>query len=125
VKDGLRSLESRPELTVTTERLSALFASELLLSEDAPLAIDVRAAQEREQKYIAGSLSIPLNHLAEKLHALPKDRSLLVYCAGGYRSSIAASLLERNGFDRVSEIAGGIAGWEAAGLPVLTTQPSS
>jgi glyoxylase-like metal-dependent hydrolase (beta-lactamase superfamily II)/rhodanese-related sulfurtransferase len=125
LKDGLRSLESRPELTVTTERLSALFASELLLSEEAPLAIDVRTAREREQKYIAGSLSIPLNHLAEKLDGLPKDRSLLVYCAGGYRSSIAASLLERNGFDRVSEIAGGIAGWEAAGLPVLTTQPSS
>jgi len=125
LKDGLRSLESRPDLTVSTERLSAPFASELLLSEKAPLAIDVRAAREREQKYIAGSLSIPLNHLAEKLDALPKDRSLLVYCAGGYRSSIAASLLERNGFDRVSEIAGGIAGWEAAGLPVLTTQPSA
>jgi hydroxyacylglutathione hydrolase len=125
LKDGLRSLESRPELTVTTDRLSAPFASELLLSEKAPLAIDVRAAREREQKYIAGSLSIPLNHLAEKLDALPKDRSLLVYCAGGYRSSIAASLLERNGFDRVSEIAGGIAGWEAAGLPVLTTRLSA
>jgi len=125
LKDGLRSLESRPELTVTTERLSAPFASELLLSDEAPLAIDVRAAREREQKYIAGSLSIPLNHLAEKLDALPKNRSLLVYCAGGYRSSIAASLLERNGFDRVSEIAGGIAGWEAAGLPVLTTRPSA
>jgi hydroxyacylglutathione hydrolase len=46
--------------------------------------------------------------------------TLLVYCPGGYRSSIAASLLERNGFDRVSEIAGGIAGWEAANLPVQT-----
>jgi rhodanese-related sulfurtransferase len=125
LKDGLRSLESRPALTVTTERVSAPFAAELLLSENAPLAIDVRAAREREQKHIAGSLSIPLNHLAEKLDALPKDRLLLVYCAGGYRSSIAASLLQRSGFDRVSEIAGGIAGWEAAGLPVLTTQPSS
>jgi len=121
LKDGLRSLESRPALTVTTERVSAPFAAELLLSENAPLAIDVRAAREREQKHIAGSLSIPLNHLAEKLDALPKDRLLLVYCAGGYRSSIAASLLQRSGFDRVSEIAGGIAGWEAAGLPVLTT----
>jgi len=124
LKDGIRSLESRPELTVKTERLSAPFAAELLWSENAPLAIDVRAPREREQKHIAGSLSVPLNHLAEKLDALPKDRSLLVYCAGGYRSSIAASLLQRSGFDRVSEIAGGIAGWEAAGLPVLTTQPS-
>ena len=82
-----------------------------------PLAIDVRAPREREQKHIAGSLGIPLNHLAENLEKLPKDRPLLVYCAGGYRSSIAASLLQRGGFDRVSEIAGGIAGWEAAKLP--------
>src|SRR5207249_11627206 len=111
LKDGLRSLESRPELTVTTARLSALFASELLWSENAPLAIDVRAPREREQKHIAGSLSIPLNHLAEKLDALPKDRSLLVYCACGYRASIAASLLQRSGFDRVRELAGGIRSW--------------
>jgi rhodanese-related sulfurtransferase len=63
-------------------------------------------------------LGIPLNHLEEKLAILPKDRLLLVYCAGGYRSSIAASLLRKNGFQKVSEIAGGIAGWEAARLPV-------
>ena len=41
---------------------------------------------------------MPLNHLAENLEKLPKDRPLLVYCAGGYRSSIAASLLQRGGF---------------------------
>jgi hydroxyacylglutathione hydrolase len=125
LKDGLRSLELRPELTVATERLSAPFAAELLSSAKAPLAVDVRTPREREQKHIAGSLSIPLNHLVEKLNALPKDRSLLVYCAGGYRSSIAASLLQRNGFDCVSEIAGGIAGWEAAGLPLQNEQRSS
>ena len=43
---------------------------------------------------------------------------LLVYCAGGYRSSIAASVLQEHGFDRVQEIAGGLSAWEAAGLPV-------
>ncbi|MFZ0333123.1 MAG: rhodanese-like domain-containing protein, partial [Candidatus Acidiferrales bacterium] len=87
-------------------------------------AIDVRAPREREQKRIAGSLAMPLNHLTENLDKLPKDRPLLVYCAGGYRSSIAASLLGRSGFDRVSEIAGGMAGWEAANLPVQAGQPS-
>ncbi len=122
LKDGLQSLKSRPELTVTTERLSAPFAAELLSSPQPPQVIDVRAPREREQKYIAGSLGVPLNHLAEKLETLPKDRPLLVYCAGGYRSSIAASLLQRHGFDHVSEIAGGIAGWEAAKLPVQTAQ---
>jgi hydroxyacylglutathione hydrolase len=120
LKHGMRSLECRPELTVKTERLSAPFAANVLGSEDAPVAVDVRGLREREQKFIAGSLNIPLNHLAEKFKTLPKDRGLLVYCAGGYRSSIAASLLQREGFERVSEIAGGIAAWEAAGLPVQT-----
>ena len=118
LKDGLHSLKSRPDLTVTTDRLSAPFAAELLSSPQPPLAIDVRAPRERDQKYIAGSLGIPLNHLTENLEKLPKDRPLLVYCAGGYRSSIAASLLQSRGFRRVSEIAGGIVAWEAANLPV-------
>ena len=122
LKDGLESLKSRPELIATTERLSAQFAAEVLSSSQPPLAIDVRAPGEREQKYIAGSLSVPLNRLIENLEKLPKDRPLLVYCAGGYRSSIAASLLQRSGFDSVSEIASGITGWEAAKLPVQTAQ---
>jgi len=114
----LHSLKSRPELTVTTERVSAPFAAELLSTPEAPLAVDVRTPREREQKRIAGSLGIPLNHLVENLGKLPRDCSILVYCAGGYRSSIAASLLQRGGFERVSEIAGGIVGWESAKLPV-------
>jgi hydroxyacylglutathione hydrolase len=107
-------------LTIATDRLSAPFAAELLSSPEPPLTIDVRAPGERDQKFIVGSVSIPLNHLVEHSAQLPKDRSLLVYCAGGYRSSIAASLLQGNGFNHVSEIAGGLAGWEAANLPVQT-----
>ena len=61
---------------------------------------------------------MPLTHLVERAHELRKDRPILVYCAGGYRSSIAASLLRAQGFERVSEIAGGIAAWEAANLPI-------
>jgi hydroxyacylglutathione hydrolase len=122
LKDGLNSLESRLELTASTERVSAQFAAELLSSSEPPLAVDVRTAREREQKQIAGSLGIPLNHLEENLGKLPQDRTLLVYCAGGYRSSIAASLLQRRGFRCVCEIAGGIVGWEAANLPVQSAQ---
>jgi hydroxyacylglutathione hydrolase len=120
--NGLKSLESRPDLIAFTERLSAPFAAELLSSAQPPLAIDVRAPREREQKHIAGSMSLPLNRLSENLSTLPKDRSLLVYCAGGYRSSIAASLLQRGGFHSVSEIAGGIAAWESANLSVRSAQ---
>ena len=120
LKDGMRSLESRPDLTITTERLSAPLSAEILSSVEPPQLLDVRTAHERGQKYIDGSLSIPLNHLSERVRELSSDRPLLVYCAGGYRSSIAASLLQQRGFTRVSEIAGGIAAWEAAKLPVHT-----
>jgi rhodanese-related sulfurtransferase len=123
LKDGMRSLESRPDLTVTTERLSAPLASERLAT-GAALAVDVRGPREREQKFVAGSISVPLNHLLERVQELPKDRPLVVYCAGGYRSSIAASLLQREGFSHVSEIAGGLTAWETARLPVSVQQPS-
>jgi hydroxyacylglutathione hydrolase len=122
LQNGLQSLESQPDLVVFIERLSPQFAAELFASNQPPLAIDVRAPREREQKHIDGSLSMPLNHLVRDMKALPKDRALLVYCAGGYRSSIAASVLMASGFDSVCEIAGGLAAWESANLPVQSAK---
>jgi len=122
LQNGLQTLESRPDLIAFIERLSPQFVAELFALNESPLAVDVRAPREREQKHIGGSLSIPLNHLVQNMEALPKNRPLLVYCAGGYRSSIAASLLKASGFDSVCEIAGGIAAWESANLPVQSAQ---
>jgi hydroxyacylglutathione hydrolase len=121
LSDGMRSLESRPDLMEITERLSAHLAAELLSSDHPPLLLDVRNPREREQKQIEGSLSIPLNQLSQRAHELPKDRTILVHCAGGYRSSIAASLLQQKGFACVEELAGGITAWEAAKLAVRAT----
>ena len=118
---GMKSLASRPDLTTPTIRLSAPLAASRVDAtgvDAGPLVVDVRAAAERAQKRIKGSIGIPLNHLTERLPELPGDRPLLVHCAGGYRSSIAASLLQHHGFSDVSEIAGGLAAWEAASLPV-------
>jgi glyoxylase-like metal-dependent hydrolase (beta-lactamase superfamily II)/rhodanese-related sulfurtransferase len=120
--DGLRSLESRPDLTRSTERLSAQVALERVTAAaprgKAPTMLDVRAPRECQQKRISGSVNIPLNRLVERLSELPTDRAVIVYCAGGYRSSIAASLLQRHGFPQISEIAGGLTAWEAANLPL-------
>jgi len=118
LQDGMQSLESRPGLIDRTERLSPAAAAERLSGDLSPQIVDVRAPGEYQAKYIDGSLSIPLNHLAERANDLPTDRPLLVHCAGGYRSSMAVSLLQQLGFSRVSELAGGLAAWEAAGLPV-------
>jgi hydroxyacylglutathione hydrolase len=120
LQNGLQSLESRPDLVAFTERLSAQFAAELLASKEPPFAIDVRTPRERDQKFIAGSLNLPLSHLSENLNLLPKDRPLVVFCAGGYRSSMAASLLQHANFSPVAEIAGGLAAWESAHLPLET-----
>ena len=128
LKDGLQSVGERADLTAETDRLSAPAAAEWLgvsSYAEPPVLVDVRNPREREQKHIAGSLAIPLSHFVERIGEIPKDRAVLVHCAGGYRSSIAASLLQRAGFTDVSELAGGIAAWETAGLPVVTGKASS
>jgi glyoxylase-like metal-dependent hydrolase (beta-lactamase superfamily II) len=119
LQDGLHSVESRPELTAAIERLSPGVAAERLDSDLPPQIVDVRAPREYDAKHIDGAISVPLNHLGERLPDLSHERPLLIHCAGGYRSSIAVSLLQKAGFHRVSELAGGIAAWEAAGLPVV------
>jgi hydroxyacylglutathione hydrolase len=125
--DGLRSVEARPDLMMSTERLSAQLAADRIAAASAsasadrtPVMVDVRAPGERQQKRIAGSVGIPLTQLGDRLSELPTDRPLMVYCAGGYRSSIAASLLQRHGFTQVAELAGGIAAWDAGKLPLET-----
>ncbi len=60
------------------------------------------------------------NHLQERIGEVPRDRRIAVHCAGGYRSSIAVSILHQHGITNLIEIAGGLAAWDAAGLPVVT-----
>ena len=120
LQNGLHSLASRPELSTSTERVSPALAAERLLAAEPPQVVDVRSPREYAAKHIDGSVNLPLNHLAERAQELPADRPLLVHCAGGYRSSIGASLLRQRGLNRVSELAGGLAAWEAAGLPLTS-----
>jgi glyoxylase-like metal-dependent hydrolase (beta-lactamase superfamily II) len=115
--DGMLGVQDKPSLTSTTERISAPVAADRMASSQPPLVLDVRAPGEHASKSIAGSVLMPLNTLPEHIRELPPGRALLVHCAGGYRSSLAVSLLQRGGFTNVSELAGGLAAWEAAGLP--------
>jgi hydroxyacylglutathione hydrolase len=115
LQDGLESLAGRPDLVGRTERLSPAVAAERA---PASTVLDVRTPGERPEGSIAGGVFIPLSQLEQRLSDIPRDRPLIVHCAGGYRSSIAASVLKREGFADVSEIAGGMTAWEAAGLPV-------
>ena len=118
LKDGFGAVAAQPSLIGTTERITPELAVERTAAPGGPIVLDVRTPGERAQKAIPGSLGIPLGELQGRMGELPSDQPILVHCAGGYRSSIAASLLERAGFTRVSEIAGGLAAWESAHLPL-------
>jgi glyoxylase-like metal-dependent hydrolase (beta-lactamase superfamily II)/rhodanese-related sulfurtransferase len=120
---GLRSAEPRPDLIATTERLAPALAAERLASPAAPLLVDVRTPAERAKGRIASSVHVPLNRLVDRIETLPRNRPILVHCAGGYRSAIAASVLQEHGFTQVSELAGGFSAWEQAGLPLEAQEP--
>jgi glyoxylase-like metal-dependent hydrolase (beta-lactamase superfamily II)/rhodanese-related sulfurtransferase len=118
---GLESLADRPELVGRTERLSPEVAA--MRREAGAVVVDVRAPGERAQRSIVASVALPLSQLEARVSELPRDRPIIVHCAGGYRSSVAASVLKRAGLVDVSELAGGLAAWQGAGLPVASANP--
>lgn len=115
---GVAALERRPELLTGTERITPAEAADAVGSGSTPVILDVRTPREWIESHIEGSVNIPLNRLPSQLDDLPRDRRILVHCAGGYRSSIAAGLLQRSGRTDLVELGGGLAAWERAGLPV-------
>ena len=119
LEGGMAAAASRPELLDTLDRVSVQTAAEDLASDAAPLLVDVRAPAEWTARHVARSVNIPLNHLQERIAELPRDRDIALQCGGGYRSAIAASMLKRQGITRLVEIAGGLAAWDAAKLPVV------
>ena len=87
---------------------------------DSPLQIlDVREPSEWMEGHIAGSANIPFQAVPEHTEALDPTRQLYVICAGGERSTIAASLLQPRGF-KVIGVSGGMGAWDAAGFPTQT-----
>jgi rhodanese-related sulfurtransferase len=111
LQSGMQALEDRPDLLAATERIAAGELVDELASATPPLVLDVRKPREWADAHIDGSINVPLNHLEERIGELPRDRRIVVHCATGYRSSIAASLLARRGFERLAELTGGMAAW--------------
>ena len=95
---------------------------QMLASEDRPLLVDVREPAEYagELGHLSGSLLIPLRELMNRLSEIEehKARPVVTVCRAGMRSATAAAILGRSGFGNVSNLAGGLLGWNEAGLPV-------
>ncbi|MCV7303559.1 MBL fold metallo-hydrolase [Mycobacterium barrassiae] len=73
--------------------------------------IDIRNPSEREAGTIPGAVHIPLAQLRTQLAHIAGDKPIVVHCAGGWRSSVAASMMRADGFGRVSDLIGGYNAW--------------
>jgi rhodanese-related sulfurtransferase/glyoxylase-like metal-dependent hydrolase (beta-lactamase superfamily II) len=101
-----------PGLVRSSERIEAPAARAEIEGEAVLFVLDVRTRAEHEQGHIEGSLNLPLDGLEAELERVPRDRRILVHCRSGYRSSIAASLLERHGIEDTADLLGGYLAWE-------------
>ena len=82
----------------------------------------MRGAGEYADGHIAGSLHIPYGELARRLDELPRDRALATICKGGKRSGLAASVLQREGFETIHVARGGVGTWAEEGRPTESTK---
>jgi glyoxylase-like metal-dependent hydrolase (beta-lactamase superfamily II)/rhodanese-related sulfurtransferase len=116
----LRDLPSvftqRPDLVETASRLTAEQLAELLGSRPGLQLVDVRNPGETEDGVIPGAQEIPLPALTDSIESLDQREPVVAYCASGYRSLVAASVLRASGFADVSDLVGGFDAWQDAGV---------
>lgn len=112
---GMRSWQ---EAGKPIEKLPQLSVLELSQQKNQYHPLDVRKYKEWQNGRIPNSTHIFLGELSDKINKLDKEKNFAVYCASGYRASIAASLLKKNGFQQVNSIPGSFMAWNAADLPI-------
>jgi rhodanese-related sulfurtransferase len=112
IKNGFE-LEYIPQ--VTAQELVGLREQE----PDRIALLDVREQGEWSAGVIERSVRISLGELQSRTGELDREKLLVVHCRGGYRSSIATSLLRRAGFRDIANLTGGIEAWKMSGLPYV------
>jgi rhodanese-related sulfurtransferase len=89
------------------------------LSERSDVVIlDVREQDEWDAGHIPGALFIPMSEIQSRLSEVPSDKTVIVQCRSGSRSSQVTDFLQQQGFSNVRNMAGGLNAWQSAGLPV-------
>ena len=106
-----------------TETIKQITVQQLKDKNENFLFLDVRGYAEFNAGHIEDALNIHAGYLKDHIDKLPKDRKIVVHCAGGDRSAIAASLLKRNGYDNIYNLTCGMNGWKQAGLLIVSETP--
>jgi rhodanese-related sulfurtransferase len=100
---------------IPMKEISAPELKSLMDENKAPLVVDVRESYETDVSTLPGAVKVPLNNLMVNPEALEieKHDAVVVYCRSGMRSASAASFLEQNGFQDVTNLRGGISAWQS------------
>jgi len=98
------------------------YAATQLLNDGEAVFIDVRDEKEFKTGHIKGARSLPVNEVDKQAHDIEKykERDVVVYCDNGMRASRVTGKLKKLGFTKLSTIAGGLAQWEKANLPLVS-----
>ncbi len=112
--EPVQAFLGRPDLVEPSARIAAAELGVKLRAGDDVQVVDVRNEGEYRLGAIDGAINVPLPRLLDRLAQLDPLRPTVVHCAGGYRSSIAASVLRSRGFLDVSDLLGGYDAWQTA-----------
>jgi hydroxyacylglutathione hydrolase len=107
----------------TTVQISPEALRDRIASDTRLTVLDVRGDAEFAGGHIAGAVHVMGGGLADRAGELRGREPLAIVCGSGYRSTVAASVLERAGFTDIINVTGGMAAWTRAGLPVTTATP--
>ena len=114
--DGMKSWEAAGKDVDTINRITAE-ELEQKMKQDIVI-IDVRKKSEFDSEHIEGVVNVPLNQINQYLEKFPKEQEFVLHCAGGYRSMIAASILQQRGWSQLTDVIGGFKSIKETTIPV-------
>ncbi|WP_339757126.1 MBL fold metallo-hydrolase [uncultured Winogradskyella sp.] len=116
LEDGIDAWKTSGREIDTLESISAESFAEHVKNEGINI-LDVRKDGEYHSMHLENAQHFSLDFINEKMNEVSKDKMYYVYCAGGYRSVIAASILKARGFDKLIDVAGGFGAIKKTDLP--------
>jgi rhodanese-related sulfurtransferase len=109
LKGGFEAWKKKGKEYETITRLTSKELEKEYKSSE-PLIIDVRKKSEFDSEHVIGAINVPLNEINSHLAQFPKDKPFILHCGSGYRSMIAASILQQRGWDNFRDVSDGFDG---------------
>jgi rhodanese-related sulfurtransferase len=100
------------------QEISSREAKVLLEKNKNIFLLDVRTPQENSQARLPGTVLIPISEIERRINEVPRNKTILVYCAVGSRSKPVAEFLAKNGYKEVYNMSDGLVGWYRNGFPL-------